>query len=137
MPQMDFRHILRKMLEIQVVKLNHGRRFRSQAHVAVRRKEKVGLELAQESGQRQLEIPYIKKRMTRLRKKHNRLDILCKDEFRVGFAVKDKIKLHIRMRHDHAPQGFISHPTDAFQSVFQQQTCIYYNFQINQIKTQK
>lgn len=75
--------------------------------------------------------------MTRLRIQDYRLDIFSENEFRVRFSVKDKIELDLRMSRHNATQSFVSHPTDAFEPVFQQQTCIYCYFQINQIKTQK
>ena len=67
--------------------------------------------------------------MTRWRKEYDRFHIIGEYELWIRLSVEDEMELHFRMRQHHTTQTFISHPTDAFQLVLKQQSCIYSYFQ--------
>ena len=66
--------------------------------------------------------------MSRLREKHDRLDVFSENELRVGFAVEEEIKLIVGVCFDDTAKAFAGDPSDAFELVFQQQTSIYSYF---------
>lgn len=65
-----------------------------------------------------------------MREENDRLDIICKYEFRVRFSIEEEIELYFGVSLHYAAEGLIGDPAYPFEFVFQQQTSIYSYFQL-------
>jgi hypothetical protein len=105
------------MLKVKVMKNRDGFNIRSQRQICIRREKEVGPELFQNMRDAVFKPQVIKKRMARLGFGHDWGDVIREDKTFIPFPVEDKIKLMFGMGHGNPLQGFISHPSDAFQFI--------------------
>ena len=63
--------------------------------------------------------------MSRLREKHDRLDVFGENELWVRLTVEEEVKLVVGMRLHDTAKRLAGHPSYAFELVFQQQPGIY------------